>query len=563
MPNFARVRVLKLAAGSLGGVGRHNDRGVGGQTEEVIEIIEESGAENETKRSNPFIDKERTKFNQDLLPKERRPEGKTRESQFKHRLKELKEKYPIVGRPRLAGELKQQSKVVCALVFPSPYGFARDSEDKIIRNQDGSGKVNEPEKTKKFFEECLAFVDKKFGRDCVLSAKIHMDESNPHAHIEFIPLVKATKVERIASKKGTSKATKVWTDEILKDSQGREQYKVSMSGLFHGFNSFGQLQTELAEHIQRTLPDVQRGIPKKEKSVDYKPLETLREQTRVIQEAKVSEGAKVKRVASIEAKPTVATVVRRGFRILLPVDTEKYGRIRKPSKDAHIFNLAGVFLRNLYSRLVVRPDVAVLPTSAVRELKESAQNNFINHAAFSALSAQESALKAEKEKWEREKAERERVLKDKEQKIKEYQKTLNDSDLGKREKAVTERENSVEIKENNVSNRENRAISREYAVGEREQKATRREQELPTKEQYQAVLLEQRNLIEVLAAARIPTDKAGEVWYLQPNAIRAACEAFNANASKVASGGGGWVPPIARSEIVISRSKEIEKSRGR
>lgn len=46
-----------------------------------------------------------------------------------------------------------------------------------------------PEKHKQFFEESFKFMCKQYGEENVISANVHMDETTPHMHFSFVPLV--------------------------------------------------------------------------------------------------------------------------------------------------------------------------------------------------------------------------------------------------------------------------------------------------------------------------------------------------------------------------------------
>ena len=50
-----------------------------------------------------------------------------------------------------------------------------------------------PDKTKDFFKETYKFLSERYGEKNVVSAYVHMDESTPHMHFAFVPVVKAQK----------------------------------------------------------------------------------------------------------------------------------------------------------------------------------------------------------------------------------------------------------------------------------------------------------------------------------------------------------------------------------
>jgi hypothetical protein len=50
--------------------------------------------------------------------------------------------------------------------------------------------------TKRFFEETYKFLSNRYGTANVISAYVHMDESNPHMHFAFVPVAHDTKKNR-------------------------------------------------------------------------------------------------------------------------------------------------------------------------------------------------------------------------------------------------------------------------------------------------------------------------------------------------------------------------------
>ena len=46
-----------------------------------------------------------------------------------------------------------------------------------------------------FFDECYKFLNARYGKENVISAPVHMDETSPHIHYNFVPVVKDKKNE--------------------------------------------------------------------------------------------------------------------------------------------------------------------------------------------------------------------------------------------------------------------------------------------------------------------------------------------------------------------------------
>ena len=50
-------------------------------------------------------------------------------------------------------------------------------------------KVATPDKQQRFFRDFTNFFKNKYGEENILSAIVHLDETNPHMHLNLIPIV--------------------------------------------------------------------------------------------------------------------------------------------------------------------------------------------------------------------------------------------------------------------------------------------------------------------------------------------------------------------------------------
>lgn len=100
------------------------------------------------------------------------------------------------------------------------------------------------DQVKEFFENSLEFVKKRFGKDNILYATVHLDESTPHMHFGFTPI---TLDGRLCAR------------DIL---NGRKQHS--------------ELQDQFNKHCKANGYDLERGVSKEEtkeshtKTLDYK-----------------------------------------------------------------------------------------------------------------------------------------------------------------------------------------------------------------------------------------------------------------------------------------------------
>ena len=114
--------------------------------------------ENYKSTRNPQIDKSRTHLNYHTLPYE-----KKYLSIIDERIKELAPKRKI----------KDDAVLITSFILGSDKEFF----DGIT-----------PETQKQFFADCTEFFAERYGRENVVSAVVHLDESTPHLHFNLMPV---------------------------------------------------------------------------------------------------------------------------------------------------------------------------------------------------------------------------------------------------------------------------------------------------------------------------------------------------------------------------------------
>lgn len=117
--------------------------------------------ERKGKISNPDIDLERTKLNFDFVNDDR-----TLYHRVKSRVDDLKQN---------GSRVQKNSVVMYSNVITVPKDVAEAWGE---------------EKTTKYFRSCYKFFCEEFGRENVVSAKVHFDETAPHMHLHFLPVNK-------------------------------------------------------------------------------------------------------------------------------------------------------------------------------------------------------------------------------------------------------------------------------------------------------------------------------------------------------------------------------------
>lgn len=115
-------------------------------------------------------------------------------------------------------------------------------------------KIGENE-TKRYFQTAYNFVAnyKGLGEKYILSAKVHMDESTPHLHLVFVPVV-----------------------HKLDKKSGKQVDKIACSEYWKGKDSYKKLQDNFYQYITDNGFDLERG---KTRDVEHLSTEKLKQIT--------------------------------------------------------------------------------------------------------------------------------------------------------------------------------------------------------------------------------------------------------------------------------------------
>ncbi|MBR3335716.1 MAG: plasmid recombination protein, partial [Bacillus sp. (in: Bacteria)] len=167
----------------------------------------ENEVEREGKLKNEDIDPSRSHLNKELVDN---PGGMTLYQRVKKRVDVVKEN----GNRVQKNSVNLLSSVI---TFPK-----EDNDDKTEEEQE------------LYFKICLAYFQKKFGKENVVSAIIHKDESRPHMHLQQVPV---TKDNRLAAR------------DVMKKSD------------------VNQVHDELPKYLRHYGFNVQRGSGKTENNV--------------------------------------------------------------------------------------------------------------------------------------------------------------------------------------------------------------------------------------------------------------------------------------------------------
>lgn len=203
--SYAIIRNVNYKLKNLAGIYRHNER-------------------KNTHYSNGDIDKQKSKQNYSI---------KAPYSTYEKMFRDLREKQ------HLKGMIKKVSNVMCEFVITS---------DKLFFDQIGE------KETKRYFQTAYNFVASynNLGEEFIVSAKVHLDESTPHLHILFVPVVHK------------------------KDKAGNQISKVACSEYWKGKDSYRKLQDNFYKHITKAGFHLERGNSKENTHI---PIETLKSVT--------------------------------------------------------------------------------------------------------------------------------------------------------------------------------------------------------------------------------------------------------------------------------------------
>ena len=220
--SYAIIRNTNYKMKNLAGLYRHNER-------------------KNTNYSNKEINRQNSKLNYSI---------KAPYSTYEKIFKDIRKNYD------LKGMIKKVSNVMCEFIITSNKEFFE---------------VIGEEETKRYFQTAYKFVANynNLGEDFIVSAKVHLDESTPHLHIVFIPVVHK------------------------KDKNGNEISKIACSEYWKGKDSYKKLQDSFYSYMTKSGFNLERGnkeenehipIEKLKKITNYEVQEMFKETTHHEQE---------------------------------------------------------------------------------------------------------------------------------------------------------------------------------------------------------------------------------------------------------------------------------------
>lgn len=136
-------RVQKISgAGNITGCQIHNRR------------------EREHSNTNPDIDFTQSMNNFSLLDKTNKPYNLL-----------IDERLKVAYKGKRA--IRKDAVKLCEMLFTSDTQFFKNLS---------------PKETKQYFQDCYNFACERYGKENIISAVVHFDETTPHLHLDFVPL---------------------------------------------------------------------------------------------------------------------------------------------------------------------------------------------------------------------------------------------------------------------------------------------------------------------------------------------------------------------------------------
>lgn len=144
----------------------------------------------------------------------------------------------LIQKYNMKNRITKQTNLLCEFIITSDKDFFENI-----------GKTE----TKRYFETAFNFVSnyQNLGEDFIISAKVHMDESTPHLHLVFVPVVHK------------------------KDDTGNIITKIACSEYWKGKDSYSKLQDNFYSYMTHYGFVLKRGDTKENKHINIEQLKQL------------------------------------------------------------------------------------------------------------------------------------------------------------------------------------------------------------------------------------------------------------------------------------------------
>lgn len=267
-----------------------------------------------------------------------------------------------------------------------------------------------------FFQAAYDFLEKKYGRENVISAYVHMDEQTPHMHFAFIPVVwdKKNNREKVSAKELlTVKHLKSFHHELKKSVEDQLGFEVSIlnKATIEGNRSIEELKRKSATERMKEIDDVKEAEMAKIKELSRRTIENAKVVEEVLEEEKkVSEKAweiqkqyVIDSLKSTEKSPSWIKVSEKGFgknkQKFVTVPEEEWNRRSIYSTDVEALKTAHKTLQENIEKWRLSTSGHNFLALANKNLNLEKENESLK-SQVQALKQENSLLKAFKSKWE-------------------------------------------------------------------------------------------------------------------------------------------------------------------
>ena len=232
----------------------------------------------------------------------------------KNELTYIKEFDKIKKAYDLKSTIRSNSIIMCEMMITSDNAFF----DKIGL-----------EETKRYFKESYKFVCNynNLGERNMISATVHLDETTPHMHLVYIPVIHT------------------------KDKEGNDIDKICCRDFWKGRDSYRKLQNAFHKYITSKGFDLERGLPVEETGAKHEKIEDLKKLTNFENTKKVLENitlelpnvpkiSDIKKVMLNRDEKIVERIVKPKDDLILELHKENLVLNRELSKQANLVDIA-------------------------------------------------------------------------------------------------------------------------------------------------------------------------------------------------------------------------------
>lgn len=234
------MHYAKYGKGSVAVVLQHSDRGI--------------DSPDTHHHSNEFIDPNRTHLNYDLKDRN----GLTAYQYYKQKIDEIAEE----TRQRTGKNIRKDAVTLCSWVVTRPTDIPEERQEE-------------------FFKGVYDWFAKRYGEDNIVTAAVHNDETTPHMHFQFVPIIEKNGVRKLCAKELETQRTLGTVHQKLQADLERSMgCKV---GLLNGATDKGNKSVmQLKSELKNDVDSLQKEIASLQKERDEKQ----RELTKICGKAK-------------------------------------------------------------------------------------------------------------------------------------------------------------------------------------------------------------------------------------------------------------------------------------